>query len=298
MNIRLAHHYGMCFGVRDALRTVHQAASRQPVTILGQLVHNPAVDRHLQYIGVQRGSLDDLHSSSTHEVIITAHGASDRHRETWRSAGHTVTDTTCPLVHKAHHALSLLVQEHYHPVIVGQRDHVEVRGLCGDYPQSTIVLGQEDLPAIPSTPKIGIISQTTQPLDRVLTLVASIKSLHPTSEVRFIDTVCHPTKQRQTALENLCSSCQLIVVIGGNNSNNTRQLAQKAKQLGRSSYQVEGPADLDPTWFKGVHEVGVTAGTSTLDETVEAVMDRIRLIAAEQDSHPAHDFLRLVARAL
>ena len=109
MNIILAQHHGMCFGVRDALRTTHSAAQHAPLTVLGQLVHNPLVDRHLAAVGAQRGDLDDLNSSSTQQVAITAHGASDKHRRAWQSAGHTVIDTTCPptSVYAAYNALTI-----------------------------------------------------------------------------------------------------------------------------------------------------------------------------------------------
>ena len=281
MTIHLAQHYGMCFGVRDALRSTHNAAAQEPVTTLGQLVHNPVVDAHLETLGVRRGDLDQLGSATTRRVVITAHGASDAHRLRWQQAGHQITDTTCPLVTKAHQALASLVEEGSHPVIVGQRTHVEVRGLLGDHPQASVLLSPEDACCIPSHRRLGVISQTTQPLDQVLRVVEAVKKQHPGSEVRFVDTVCRPTKQRQTALEDLARQCQFIVVIGGRNSNNTRQLTDKARALGVQAQQVETAADLQPEWFRQVTHVGVTAGTSTLDETVRAVMDRLQSLSAE-----------------
>ena len=297
MNIILAQHHGMCFGVRDALRATHTAAQRAPLTILGQLVHNPLVDRHLAAVGAQRGDLDDLNSSTTHQVAITAHGASDKHRQAWQSAGHTVIDTTCPLVKKAHHALATLVSDGYQPVVIGQSQHVEVRGLIGDFPQAVVVLDESDIAQIPAHPRLGIVSQTTQPIEIALRLVDAIKRLHRSSEVRFIDTICHPTKQRQTAMEDLIRDCDHIVVIGGRNSNNTRQLAQKAISKGLRTLQIERPDELDPAWFIDARNVGVTAGTSTLDETVDAVMQRLRQIAAELRTTPAHEFLRAMLQA-
>ncbi|MBB5039264.1 4-hydroxy-3-methylbut-2-enyl diphosphate reductase [Prosthecobacter dejongeii] len=280
MTIHLAQHYGMCFGVRDALRSTHHAAAQEPVTTLGQLVHNPVVDAHLQTLGVQRGDLDHVGSATTRRVVITAHGASDGHRLRWQQAGHQITDTTCPLVTKAHQALASLVEEGYHPVIIGQRTHVEVRGLLGDHPEASVLLSPEDACCIPSHHRLGVISQTTQPLDQVLRVVEAVKKQHPASEVRFMDTVCRPTKQRQTALEDLARQCEFIVVIGGRNSNNTRQLTDKARALGVQAQQVETAADLQPEWFRQVTHVGVTAGTSTLDETVRAVMDRLQSLSA------------------
>lgn len=281
MTIHLAQHYGMCFGVRDALRATHAAAIQEPVTVLGQLVHNPVVEAHLQTLGVRRGELDQTGAVQTQRVIITAHGASDRHRQSWTESGYQITDTTCPLVRKAHHALSTLVEEGYHPVVIGQRLHVEVRGLIGDHPHASVLLNPEDACCIPAHARLGIVSQTTQPLNHVLHVVEAIKQYHHQSEVRFIDTVCHPTKQRQTSLERLCQTCDLIVVIGGRNSNNTRQLAEKARSLGVRAEQVETPADIQPQWFDHVSQVGVTAGTSTLDETVRAVMDRLQAFSSQ-----------------
>lgn len=281
MNITLAKHHGMCFGVRQALRSTHDAAKRGPVTLLGQLVHNPLVDAHLRTLGVQQGALDRLDSAPTREVVISAHGASDRDRSLWKENGHQVTDTTCPLVRKAHDALATLVDGGYFPVVIGQSTHVEVRGLVGDFPHAQVVLEEGDLDHLPHHRRYGVISQTTQPLLRVLHLVEALKQQHPQSEVRFVDTVCHPTKQRQTALEALCQQCTVIIVVGGRNSNNTRQLTEAARQFGCTAYQIERASELNPAWFSRELEVGVTAGTSTLDETVRDVVDRLKSIAAE-----------------
>jgi 4-hydroxy-3-methylbut-2-en-1-yl diphosphate reductase len=281
MNIHLARHYGMCFGVRDALRATHDAAKKTPVTILGQLVHNPVVDEHLRALGVRQGELSNPGSASTRDVIITAHGASEAQRASLVRAGLRVTDTTCPLVRKAHDALAVLVGAGYFPVVIGQASHVEVRGLTGDFPGAAVVLDDSDVARVPFHPRIGVISQTTQPVARALELVELLKRRHPLAAIRFVDTICHPTKQRQRSLEELCTRCDTVVVIGGRNSNNTRQLTRSAQRPGCRAFQVEGPDDLQPVWFRHSENVGVTAGTSTLDETVRAVLDRLQAIAAE-----------------
>lgn len=297
MNITIAKHYGMCFGVRDALRLTHDLAGARPVTILGQLVHNPEVDRHLKAVGAQSGDLTDLGSSHTRDVVITAHGAAERQKRAWQSAGFRVADTTCPLVRKAHEALAALVEDGYFPVVIGRADHVEVRGLVGDFPGAVTILDQKDVARVPDKPRIGVISQTTQPIELALALVESIKKLRPASEVRFLDTICHPTRQRQTALEDLCRENELIVVIGGSNSNNTRQLMEKAMRLGRRAIHIEGAGELQTEWFRGIASVGVTAGTSTLDETVDAVVAALRRIAAELDPSSARSFFRGASRS-
>ncbi len=279
MKIHLATHHGMCFGVREALRATSQAAKQEPATVLGQLVHNPVVADHLRSLGVHQGELTDIPSAPTQAVIITAHGASNQQREAWRGAGFKVKDTTCPLVRKAHDALAHLVESGYFPVIIGQENHTEVRGLRGDFPETVVILEEADLTKLPHQPKYGVISQTTQPLANVLELVNVMKRQHPRSEVRFMDTVCHPTKQRQDALEDLCRRCDVVVVVGGRNSNNTRQLSNTARGLGAEVYQVERMEDLEPAWFTRAKEVGVTAGTSTLDETVQSVVTRLQRFA-------------------
>jgi 4-hydroxy-3-methylbut-2-enyl diphosphate reductase len=280
MNIHTATHFGMCFGVREALRRAHDSAASGPVTILGQLVHNPVVQEHLATLGVREGRLEEVGSVATQNVMITAHGAADRDRAAWRDAGYRVTDTTCPLVHKAHAALAQLVAGGCQPVVIGQRGHVEVRGLTGDFPGTVVVESEADFPLLPATPLYGVVSQTTQPIVRVRRIVAAMRLYVPGSEVRFRDTVCQPTKDRQTAMEELCSQCDVIIVVGGRHSNNTRQLAETARSRGVTAHQIETPSDLDPAWFRGCRDAGVTAGTSTLDETVRDVIQRLKEIGA------------------
>lgn len=288
MNIHLATHYGMCFGVRDALRLTHNAAKSGPLTILGQLVHNPVVESHFKTLGVQQGSLTDTTSAQTAQVVITAHGASDLHRQQWREAGHSITDTTCPLVKKAHHSLAMLVTEGFHPVIIGQAGHVEVQGLRGDFPHADVILHEDDIQHLTERERYGVISQTTQPLEKVLALVSKLKTQYPQASVRFIDTVCRPTKQRQQSLQELCQRCDLILVIGGRNSNNTRQLVDSAIKYGRRAIQIERAEELQAEWFSDVQNIGVTAGTSTLDETVRSVIDRLQAI---KSAMPAPSFI-------
>ncbi|CAN5752677.1 4-hydroxy-3-methylbut-2-enyl diphosphate reductase [soil metagenome] len=282
MNIKIASHYGMCFGVRDALKSTQKAAAAAPLTMLGQLVHNPLVDAKLKDLGVHQGTLSNIDSVKTQDVVISAHGAGSDKKMALHAAGLRVTDTTCPLVRKAHDALAVLVSSGYFPIIIGQASHEEVLGLLGDYPQSKVVLHEEDLEQIPYRPKFGVISQTTQPLISVLTLVDSLKRKHPQAEVRFIDTICQPTKQRQKSLEELCEHCDTIIIVGGHNSNNTRQLFTTATKLGAIAHQVECADEINPVWFHNAQNVGVTAGTSTLDETIRDVVTRLKNIATQK----------------
>jgi 4-hydroxy-3-methylbut-2-enyl diphosphate reductase len=280
MRIILAQHFGLCFGVRDAINHATDLAREGPLTILGELVHNPVVREQLKRQGVQEGSLDDAQSSSP-RVMITAHGASDRQRQKWKQAGYEVADATCPLVRYAHDQLKRLVESGYFPVVIGKVGHVEVRGLTEDFEQAFVFDDVDQLDQLPLHPAYGIISQTTQPIEHVGRMLQAIRLRCPTSKVQFVDTVCRPTKDRQLALRQLIEEADVIVVVGGYYSNNTRQLVQTCRKAGRTTFHVECAEQLESAWFIAAATVGLTAGTSTLPETVTAVHERLRQISAE-----------------
>ena len=282
MKIILAEHFGMCFGVRDALRQAETLAAAGPLTVLGELVHNPLALERLAVHGARQGDLQRLASAPpAARVLVTAHGASDERRRTWREAGFQVHDTTCPLVRRAHGRLAALVAAGYFPVVIGQAGHTEVRGLTGDFPGAAVLETEADLPALPDHPRYGVISQTTQPSDKVRRLVESLRRARPGAEVCFRDTVCAPTRDRQESLRQLLLEAEVVIVVGGRASNNTRQLVLAAEAAGRRAHQIERPEELDPGWLAGAATVGLTAGTSTLPETVRAVHARLEAIAGQ-----------------
>lgn len=277
MTLLRAEHLGMCFGVRDAIQLARTESLQQPVTVLGDLVHNPTVLDDLRSIGTRFERA--LESVSTATVMITAHGASDRRRDEVRSRGYRLLDATCPLVHVAHKALATLVARGYHPVVIGQRNHTEVQGLIGDFPEADVILSAEDIQALQPRTKFGIISQTTQPVVRCRELVAAVQARFPESEVKFRNTVCQPTQQRQSAAERLAQRCDVVVVIGGAHSNNTRELVQTCLRSCDRVHHVTTAGDLRPEWFEEADTVGITAGTSTPDSTIQAVEAALRRIA-------------------
>jgi len=192
-----------------------------------------------------------------------------------RDEGFQVHDATCPLVKRVHLAIDKLVAEGRHPVVIGQPGHVEVRGLVGDLDEYTIVQSENDLAQLDGRQRLGVVAQTTQPLARVLELVAALRSRFPDADVHFIDTVCQPPKDRQDALHQLASASDVVVVVGGPDSNNSRKLTDLARSLGRPAYQVSGAAELRAEWFAGKRVVGLTAGTSTPDRVIAEVRERL-----------------------
>jgi 4-hydroxy-3-methylbut-2-en-1-yl diphosphate reductase len=301
MKIILAEHFGICFGVRDAIAQAERLAAEGPLTILGELVHNPIVRERLRARGIREAALDptDLASDSkskvgqenltalsrqvsTRRVLITAHGASDARRAELRAAGLEIADGTCPLVQHAHEQLRRLVAAGFFPVVIGKQGHVEVAGLIGDFPEAVVLSSREDVAQLPTRHRYGIISQTTQPIDFVREMVDLVRRAHPASEVRFVDTVCKPTKDRQSALRGLIESADAIVVVGGRESNNTRQLVETCRRAGKMAFHIERANELLPQWFANVQTVGLTAGTSTLPETMQDVYERLQEISAAQ----------------
>lgn len=283
MEILRAEHLGMCFGVRDAIELALHESRAEPLTILGELVHNRTVNQQLQNHGVRiRHTPDEV---QTQKVMITAHGTSTKTLDDLRKRGHQVLEATCPLVHHAHRALERLVRDGFHPIIIGLRNHVEVRGMTDDLESFDILLTEEDLEHIRERPRFGVVAQTTQPVARVRELVGLLRRRFPGSEIRFSDTVCRPTKERQQAALDLAARSDAVIVIGGVNSNNTRELARTCRQACPRVYRIQTARDLQPDWLEGVETMGVTAGTSTPDHLIDEVEAALRTMDRSTHEH-------------
>ncbi len=267
MKILRATHLGLCFGVRDAIELA--LGQTEPTTILGDLVHNDTVLQQLRTKGVKIEH--QVAGLSTRRVLITAHGASQRRMDEVRARGHEVVEATCPLVHAAHRSLRELVEAGFHPVIIGRRDHVEVRGMTEDLDGYDVIANDDDIVRLAFRPRFGVVAQTTQPIERVRALVQRMRECFPAAEIRFVDTVCQPTKLRQNAAEELARRCDLVLVIGGANSNNTRELVATCRRFCERVYHVQTAADLHGTWLAGAETIGITAGTSTPDVVIAGV---------------------------
>jgi 4-hydroxy-3-methylbut-2-enyl diphosphate reductase len=288
MKIIRAEHLGMCFGVKDAIELALETARQEPLTILGDLVHNETVLTDLKAKGVVIEQRADKVSTQT--VMVTAHGASERALTQTRALGLNVLEATCPLVRVAHRAVLKLASEGYHPVIVGKRDHVEVRGLTGDLADFDVVLCETDILEMRERARFGVAAQTTQPIEKVRLLVNALRRRFPNSEVRFIDTVCQPTKQRQHAAVEIAQQCDVVIVVGGANSNNTRELVETCSRYCERVHHVQTSEDLRTDWFIGAEKVGLTAGTSTPDNLIDQVNLRVQELAAKIEEHCSRIF--------
>ncbi len=279
MKIIKADVLGMCFGVRDALAIIEEVQRPEEVTIHGELVHNEKVlddlsERGFRMVGEkQRRALP-----MTNTVLITAHGVSAKECARLSQAGKQLIDTTCPLVTRAHDAAQKLQADGCHVLVIGKRGHVEVQGIIEDLHSFDVIGSVDEVRAYPHA-KLGVMCQTTTPVRHAEEIRAAIRAKNPRADIRFIDTICHPTKDHQKALERLMDEVEAMIVVGGHNSNNTRQLVLRCQAHGLPAYHVQGPEDLRPDWFDGIETVGLTAGTSTLDDTIDAVEDALQQLS-------------------
>ena len=275
----------MCFGVRDAINFARSKVAEHPITVMGELVHNTSVLDDLKKRGVR--FQDKPEQVDTKSAMITAHGASNRVRNRAKMAGLKISDATCPLVHYAHQQLRKLADAGCHPIIIGRRGHLEVRGLTEDLASCDVVLNKADIDALAVYPSYGVMAQTTQPITRVRILVDYLQIRFPHAEVRFVDTVCQPTKQRQQAAVELAKQSDVVLVVGGANSNNTQELARTCGRFCERVYHVQGPDDLRAEWLPNTGTLGITAGTSTPDELIDAVESRVHELAQPREREAA-----------
>jgi 4-hydroxy-3-methylbut-2-enyl diphosphate reductase len=292
MRVIRADVLGMCFGVHDSLELIDEIGEPGSVTIHGQLVHNEIVQGRLAARGfaileeeARKNSLPE-----TPVVLITAHGISDRERARLESAGKAIIDTTCPLVRRVHEAAGRLRADGYHVLVIGRRGHVEVEGIIEDLEHFDVIESEEEVKTY-ACARLGIVCQTTTTERKVDSIRAAVAKLNPDAEIKFVDTVCLPTKEHQRALERMLDRVEAVVVVGGSRSNNTRELVTRCRQRNKPVLHVQTAADLEPAWFQPFATVGLTAGTSTLSETIDDVHRALVWIgSAAADSDADHPY--------
>ena len=294
MKVSLASALGTCFGVKDAINLALEPQFKGDLTIVGQLVHNRQVNESLKKNGVSVvDGADALDQIKTKKVMITAHGAAEKMKKKLADAGLIVYDASCPLVMRVHSTIKSMVDKNYFPVVIGQEDHVEVKGIVGDLDDYIVVGSEDDLEKLRATGKrkFGIVSQTTQQVGKVEHLVGKIRKMDCVDDVAFVNTICQPTRDRQIAVGDLADQVDLMIVIGGYNSSNTKKLVQVCDEKNVEAHHVEASSQLDKQWFTNKKHVGITAGTSTPEYIINDVHSAILEIAREMgelEIQPVH----------
>lgn len=276
--IEIAARAGVCYGVERALGMAHEAArcAPTPVRTLGPLIHNPLVVSELSQAGVDMAdAVDDIQGGT---VIIRAHGVVPTVIDRARAAGINVLDATCPYVKRVHSAAQKLVREGYQLIVVGESGHPEVEGIVGHAGgQAHVVSTVDNLDGIDLARRVGVVVQTTQTIGTLQEIVSAL--IARAEEVRVVNTICSATQERQKAARELAERADVMVVIGGKNSGNTRRLAQICKESCERTHHIEDSSELDEAWFQTAGLIGITAGASTpashIDKTVRAIEEML-----------------------
>ena len=282
IEIRLATSLGFCFGVRRAINMVEDAATdRERIDSLGSIVHNPVVAERLDARGI--GIVSGFDAVTAPSVAITAHGAGPDVYRIAQEAGLEMIDTTCPIVARAQRAARKLVNAGFKVIIFGDESHPEVRGVLAWTRGRGVVLASADDPVEIPRRKVALMSQTTKSQHMFTDFIGRFMANHidAINEVRIINTTCPETEDRYAAALALAQDVDLMIVIGGRDSANTGKLAGTCRAAGVETYQVERDDEIVPDWLRGKACVGVTAGASTPDESVQAVVRRLRAIDTE-----------------
>ena len=276
MEVRVARHAGVCYGVERALKLANEAADGGgEVHTLGPLIHNPQAVEALHSRGIELAqSLDDIDAGT---VVIRTHGVDPAIIAAAQANRLEVVDATCPFVSAAHKCAAQLAADGYFVVIVGEPDHPEVEGILAYAgPDAIVVEEVADLPARLPRRKVGVVVQTTQAMSRLTEVVAAL--LPRVNELKVCNTICDATDKRQESAEELAGSVDVMVVVGGHNSGNTNRLAEISRSVNPRTFHVETAEELDAAWFDRASTVGVTAGASTPDAQMRGVIDAIEAL--------------------
>lgn len=273
MEIFLADKAGFCFGVKRAINTAFEAASKGRVYCLGPLIHNPQEVERLSQAGVS--TVENLSSLKPGDfVIIRSHGVPPGVLAQARDKGLNIIDLTCPFVSKAQRDAEALKKEGYQVVVVGEKKHPEVQSILGYAGEDAVVVEKAaDTEGLELRSRLGVVAQTTQSYGNFSEIV--LKLLRLSKEIKVFNTICSSTKERQDAARTLAGQVDVMLVVGGRNSANTSRLADLCKREGKHTYHIELADEIRREWLNGASKIGVTAGASTPDWVVEGVIKQL-----------------------
>ena len=282
MEIVLAESLGFCMGVKRAVDMAYRALEKnpgEPVVTLGPLIHNTQEIERLQADGIRVADQSDLPASGT--VIIRAHGVAPQAYDELKSRGLRIMDGTCPYVHYSQRKAMELHRDGYTVVIVGDKNHPEIRGILGyiqdeGYAVKTV----EEALQLPALQRIGVIAQTTISPRKYQQVIEALRERAPV--VKVCETICDATEENQKAVRSLSREVDLLLVIGGRHSANSNKLVEAAREHCPASFLIETSSEIDPASLRGVRRVGVSAGASTPDWMIQQVVERLRQLAVEE----------------
>tara|TARA_B100000945_G_scaffold288155_1_gene260253 strand:+ start:96 stop:962 length:867 start_codon:yes stop_codon:yes gene_type:complete len=275
MKTIIAKDAGYCFGVRDAVNVAYDAAKKfGKVYMLGDIVHNENVVSDLSKAGaVVVDKISQVPDNGT--LLFRAHGTKKNIWQEAKARKINIIDATCPLVHDIHHEVKTLAAEGRRIIIIGDHGHDEVIAIADQVKDTIVISNPEEANQLRKMKKIGIVTQSTQMLSNVKNIVSILMSKTINVDLRFINTICFPTRRNHEQIETLSEECDLIIIIGSFTSANSKRLTELARKKNKNAYQVTNESELNEQWFKGVDTVGVSAGASTPDYIIKEVKSKI-----------------------
>ena len=276
MKIFLARDAGYCFGVRDAVNLAYDTAeAKGEVYMLGTIVHNERVIENLANAGAKVvETLDDVPENKP--ILFRAHGTAP---ELWKKADKkklNLVDATCPLVTEIHDEIKKLEGEGRSTIIIGDHGHDEVVAIAAQVRNPIIIANVDEAKALRKMKKAGVVSQSTQMIENVQEIMSVL--MEKVFDLRFVNTICFPTRRNHEQIKELAVQCDVMIVIGSFTSANSKRLTQLALERNKRSYQVTTAEELDMSWFNDCETVGISAGASTPDEIITDVVKYIKII--------------------
>ncbi len=274
MKLIIAKDAGYCFGVRDAVHLAYETANQDgDLYMLGHIVHNENVVKDLDDAGAKViRKLNDVPDGKP--IMFRAHGTATTVWGDAQKKDMNIIDATCPLVKEIHDEVIKLEKEGRQIIIIGDHGHDEVIGIASQVKEPIIVSTPDEANQLRKMKKAGVVSQSTQTIENVQDIINILMT--KVFDLRFVNTICFPTKRNQQQLKDLSEKCDVIVVIGSFTSANSKRLTQLAEERNDRSYQVTCTDDLNPEWFNDSDVVGITAGASTPDNIIEDVTAKIK----------------------
>ena len=276
MKIRIAKDAGYCFGVRDAVDLAYDTAKKEgEVFMLGDIVHNENVVKELEGSGIKVvKNLDEVPENKP--ILFRAHGTVP---DIWKESKKRVmdvVDATCPLVTEIHEEVKKLDDEDRKIIIIGDHGHDEVNGIKEQVKDALVVSSPKEAMQLRKMKKAGIVSQSTQMIENVQEIINIL--ITKVFDLRFVNTICFPTRRNHEQIKNLSEICDIMIVIGSFTSANSKRLTELAKMRNERTFQVTSAEDLDIDWFQKSDTVGISAGASTPDNIINEVLEEIKSI--------------------
>ena len=271
--ITIAKSSGFCLGVQRAVEMALESAKKYgEVQMLGEIVHNETVIEILKNAGVRIvKSLDEVDSAKP--VLFRSHGTPKGIRETARRSGLKVIDATCPLIIHIRKVAQKLEADGRTVIVIGDKGHDEVTAIVSDLANSIVVSNIQDAESLPRIRKAGAVAQSTQDIEQVGKIMSKI--VEKVEDLRFINTICNPTRDRQRQVIKLASSNDIMLIIGSRTSANTKRLAAIASAINPKTFLIQNVDELNPDWFEKARTIGISSGASTPAESIEEVKKKI-----------------------